>query len=160
MASVSQFRGRGRARGEQQRESPAFLDDLLAMAGSLADSRKEYAAGQLENLADAMRQFSGTLPSLPTVKTYAETAAGSLDDLASYVVESELPEMIADARDFARRHPLVTFGGSVAAGIILTQLVQSRAETMRAAVRSRRQRQQARPSRSAARTEPDAGNAE
>lgn len=147
MASVSQFRSRGRAKGEQ-REGPAFLDDLLAMAGSLANSRKDYAATQLENLADAMRQFSETLPSLPTLKTYAETGADNLEDLANYVVESDLPDMISDARDLMRRHPLATFGGSIAAGLILTQVMQSRAETMRAAVRTRRQRQSSRGSRS------------
>ena len=144
MANVSQSRGRGRSRGEQRREGPAFLDDILAMAGSLASSRRENAAAQLEGLADAMRQFSDTLPSLPTVKTYAATAADTLEDLASYVVEKELPDIIADARDFAKRHPLVTFGGSIAAGVVITQMVQSRAGTMRAAVRTRRQRQPSR----------------
>ena len=44
----------------------AFLDDLLAMAGSLADSRKDYASAQLEDLADSVRQFSESLPALPT----------------------------------------------------------------------------------------------
>ena len=54
------------------------------------------------------------------------------------MLESDLPEMLSDARDLARRHPLITFGGSVVAGVVITQLVQSRAETMRSALRSRR----------------------
>lgn len=140
-------RGRGRSRTEQGRggrEGPAFLDDLLAMAGSLANSRKEYASDQLETLAESMRQFSDSLPALPTLKTYAESAADSLEDLASYVLESDLPDMIADARAFAQRHPLATFGGSVIAGIVMTQLVHARAESMRTVVRARRQRQSAR----------------
>jgi hypothetical protein len=144
--AVSQARGRGRSRNrtEQGREGPAFLDDLLAMAGSLASTRKEFASSQLEDLADSMRQLSDALPALPTVKTYAETAADSLEDLAGYVMESDLPEIISDARELARRHPLITFGGSLVAGVVLTQLVQARAGAMRSAVRARRQRQPAR----------------
>lgn len=140
MASATNSRGRGRSRGEGQRESPAFLDDILAMAGSLANSRKEYAASQLEGLADSVRQFSGNIPAIPTMKAYAETAADSLEDLAGYVVESDLADMVADAREFTRRHPLAVFGGSIVAGLVATQLVQSRADVMRAAVRSRRER--------------------
>lgn len=139
MARESQARKRQR-RSSAERQVPAFLDDLLAMASSLAASRKDSAAAQIENLADAMRQFSDTLPSLPAVKTYAETAADGLEDLAGYVVESDLPEMIADGRDFARRHPLLTFGGSIAAGLIITQLVQSRTQSMRHGARTVRSR--------------------
>lgn len=138
MATVSQFRARSRSRQEPGREGPAFLDDLLNMAGSLANSRKEYAAAQLESLADSVRQFSEAMPEIPTVKAYAATAADSLDELADYVVESELSDMMADAREFTRRHPLATFGGSIAAGLVITQLVQSRAQSARSAMRARR----------------------
>ncbi len=133
--AVSQLRGRSRHR--DQREGPAFFDDLLAMAGSLANSRKEYASTQLENLADSLRQFGESLPSLPTMKGYAEAAAGGLEDLAGYVVDSDLPDMVSDAREMARRHPLATFGGSILAGLVITQLVQARTEAMRASLRPR-----------------------
>ena len=125
MATVSQFRARSRNRTESDREGPAFLDDLLTMAGSLANSRKEYAAAQLEGLADSVRQFSEAMPAVPTVRAYATTAADSLEELAGYVVESDIADMLADARDFTRRHPLATFGGSIAAGLIITQMVQA-----------------------------------
>lgn len=136
--AASQPRKSGRSRNRTNREGPAFLDDLLAMAGSLASSRKDYASAQLENLAESMRQLSEALPAMPTVKTYAETAADGLEDLANYVLDSDLPEIVRDARELARRHPLATFGGSVVAGVLLTQLVQARAETMRATLGTRR----------------------
>jgi hypothetical protein len=143
MATASQFRARGRSRTEAGREGPAFLDDLMAMAGSLANSRKEYAAAQLEGLADSVRQFSDAMPAVPTVKSYATTAADTLDDLAGYVVESDLADILADAREFTRRHPLATFGGSIAAGLLITQIVQSRAQSMRSDTRPRRARSNA-----------------
>jgi hypothetical protein len=141
MATTSQFRGRSRSRTESEREGPAFLDDLMAMAGSLANSRKEYAAAQLESLADSVRQFSEAMPALPTVRSYADTAADSLEELANYVVESDLSEMMSDAREFSRRHPLATFGGSIAAGLVITQMVQSRAQSLREGMENRRSRQ-------------------
>jgi hypothetical protein len=143
MATASQFRSRSRSRTETGREGPAFLDDLLSMAGSLANSRKEYAAAQLESLADSVRQFSDAMPAVPTVKSYATTAADTLDDLAGYVVESDLADILADAREFTRRHPLATFGGSIAAGLVITQIVQSRAQSLRSDTRPRRARSSA-----------------
>jgi hypothetical protein len=141
MATVSQFRARSRnSRNEGEREGPAFFDDLLSMAGSLASSRKEYAAAQLESLADSVRQFGEAMPAIATVRAYATTAADSLDELADYVVESDLTEMVSDAREFTKRHPLATFGGSIAAGLIITQLVQSRAQSLRSGAGSRRPR--------------------
>lgn len=140
MATVSQFRARGRSRSSAEREGPAFLDDLLSMAGSLANSRKEYAAAQLESLADSVRQFGEAMPDIATVRAYATTAADSLDELADYVVESDLTDMVSDAREFTRRHPLATFGGSIAAGLVITQLVQSRAQSLRSAAVARRSR--------------------
>ena len=87
-------------------------------------------------LADSVRQFSEALPAVPTVRAYATTAADSLEELAGYVVDSDIADMLADARDFTRRHPLATFGGSIAAGLIITQMVQARAQSMRAGARS------------------------
>ena len=136
MATAPQIRARSRRRPDMDREGPAFIDDLLAMAGSLANSRKEYAAAQLETLADSVRQFSDAMPAIPTMRAYAAPAADSLEELAGYVVESDLADMLADAREFTRRHPLATFGGSIAAGLVITQIVQSRAQSARSAARA------------------------
>ena len=153
MATVSQFRSRSRARPESEREGPGFLDDLIAMAGSLANSRKEYAAAQLETLADSVRQFGDAIPAVPSMRAYATTAADSLEELAGYVVDSEVTEMVADARDFTRRHPFITFGGSVAAGLIITQIVQARAQSLRDSMSARRSRSSGRRARAGSQQE-------
>ena len=125
MATASRSRNRTRRRGEA-RQKPGFMDDILAMAGSLASTRKDYAAEQLETLADTVRGFADNMPPIPTMRAYAATAADTLDELADYVVDSDLTDMVQDARDLMRRHPLATFGGSIAAGLIITQLIQAR----------------------------------
>ncbi len=131
MAADSQARARGRVRDRDGRNGPAFFDDILNMAGSLASSRKDYAAAQLENVADSVRQFTDAMPEIPTMKAYAEAAADTLEDLAAYVTESDLSEIAADAREFTHRHPLMTLGGSIVAGLVITQLVQARTSAMR-----------------------------
>ena len=35
-----------------------IFDDILAMAGSLAGSRKDYAAAKLETLAETVREYA------------------------------------------------------------------------------------------------------
>ena len=116
-----------RTAGANRGNSYRMVDDLLAMAGSLASSRKDFASAKLETLAGAVRECSSAMPDISHVKAYASAAAESLDGLAAYVTESDLPTMVTDAREFARRHPLATLTGSIAAGVVISQMMQSRA---------------------------------
>ncbi|MBC8035747.1 MAG: hypothetical protein H7X89_00800 [Rhizobiales bacterium] len=104
-----------------------LFDDILAMAGSLAGSRKDYAATKLETLAESVREIATAVPGIPNFTAYANAAAGSLEDLAGYVTESDLETMVSDARQFARTHPMATLAGSIAAGLIVTQMMYTRA---------------------------------
>lgn len=110
----------------EQPGSYRFIDDIMAMAGSLANSRKGYAADKLDALAESVREFSEALPDMPNFRSYATAAADSFEGLAGYVTESDLDTMMDDARQFARRHPLAMLAGSVAAGVIVIQMVNSR----------------------------------
>lgn len=112
--------------GNGEQPGYRFIDDIMAMAGSLASSRKGYAAGKLDALAESVREFSGALPDMPTFKSYATAAADSFEGLASYVTESDLETMMDDARQFARRHPMAMLAGSIAAGMIAAQMMHSR----------------------------------
>jgi hypothetical protein len=104
-----------------------ILDDVLAMAGSLAKSRKDYAADKLESLAESVRDFAGAVPDMPNFRAYVNEAAASLEGLADYVTRSDLETMAVDVREFARAHPIATLAGSIAAGIIVIQMMQARA---------------------------------
>ena len=140
-------RRNGRANGGG---SYNLVDDLLAMAGSLASSRKDFASSKLETMAGAVRECTSAMPDIPHVKAYASAAAESLDGLADYVMESDLPAMVADAREFARRHPVATLTGTIAAGVVIGQLLQSRAAPAPAAVPRRSRKSAAGRSRAKA----------
>jgi hypothetical protein len=106
--------------------SRGIFDDILGMAGSLAGSRKDYAATKLETLAESVREFASAVPEIPNVEAYARTAAESLEGLAQYITESDVETMVEDAREFARNHPVVTLAGTVAAGLIVVQMMHTR----------------------------------
>lgn len=116
---------RSRKRNGNGGGTHGIFDDILAMAGSLAGSRKDYAAAKLETLAETVREYAAAVPGIPNFKTYANAAAGSLEGLADYVTESDLETMVGDARQFARAHPMATLAGSIAAGLIVTQMMHT-----------------------------------
>lgn len=118
----SKRNGRSNGNGRSYR----IFDDVLAMAGSLANSRKNFAAAKLELLAQSARDFTGAMPDIPNVKVYARVAVESLDGLADYVMDSDLETMAGDAREFARAHPMATLAASIAGGMIITQMMQMR----------------------------------
>ena len=144
-------RSSNRAGNGDQPGSYRFIDDIMAMAGSLANSRKGYAADKLDALAESVREFSQALPDMPNFKSYATAAADSFEGLASYVTESDLDTMMDDARQFARRHPMAMLAGSVAAGVIVTQMINSRSSgsgTRSAAARNTSSTRRGPPSKS------------
>ena len=124
MAKSSKARRR-KTNGNGSR-SHSIVDDILAMAGSLAGSRKDYAAAKLETLAESVREFATAVPEIPNLEAYASAAANTLEGLADYVNESDLETMVDDARDFARNHPMITLAGGIAAGLVVAQMMQSR----------------------------------
>lgn len=126
MATSSKTRGNRRNGGASGGNSYRIVDDLLAMAGSLAGNRKDFASAKLETLAGALRECSSAMPGIPHVKAYASAAAESLDGLAGYIMECDFPTMVADAKEFARRHPMATLTGTIAAGVVISQMMQSR----------------------------------
>jgi hypothetical protein len=120
-----------RAQARNGGKPHTILDDVLAMAASLANSRKESAAAKFESLAESVRDCAVAMPDFAHFSAYTKAAADSLDDLASYVSDSDIPSILADAREFSRRHPMATFAGSVVTGVIITQLMQPGAKPSR-----------------------------
>jgi len=104
----------------------SIVDDVLAMAGSLAGSRKDFAAAKLETLAESVREFATAVPEVPNLEAYVRAAADSVEGLADYVNENDFETMFEDARDFARNHPVITLAGAIAAGLVVAQMMQNR----------------------------------
>lgn len=124
MAKSSRTGRRRRGGGGARRHG--LFEDILAMAGTLAGSRKDYAAAKLETLAESVREFAAAVPEIPNLEAYASAAASNLEGLAEYVNESDFETIVEDAREFAKQHPMVTLVGTVAAGLVVAQVMNSR----------------------------------
>jgi hypothetical protein len=123
-----------------------IFGDVLAMASTVAESRKHVAAERLNELASATRNFTSTVEDLPYLRDYTDAAAERINEFADYVDRTEIPEMLEDMASFAKRQPMATLALSVAAGLVTTQLMRkwptarsgSRRSSTRKAGRKRR----------------------
>lgn len=101
-----------------------IFDDIMALAGSLLRSRKDMGADKLHTLAEATRNYASSLTDMPTLRAHATSASESIEGLADYVMHTDFEHMVADANNFARRHPLAALGVTVAAGIVVSRLMR------------------------------------
>ncbi len=117
---------RGRPKRPSRHHQPTanrLFDDALTLASTLADGRKRAGADRIVDLASAAREFGASLDDFPQLRHYSDQAADSLDDLADYIVKTDIPGMLDDFAGFAKRQPVATLTLGVAAGLAFTQLV-------------------------------------
>lgn len=111
------------------RQSNGFYDRLLGNAmyfsGAIARTGLEYGAERIQSLAGLARNYSLDQASTPHIQEYAELAADSLDDLATYVSNTDIEVMLEDARDFAYRHPWAVVSAGLVGGILAAQVLRS-----------------------------------
>jgi hypothetical protein len=113
------YRNANAALGSSRR----IFDDVLALAGTLAQGRKDLGADKLHSLASLTRDYAASMTDLPNLRVQVASAADSLEGVADYVMHTEIEQMIGDAGTFARRHPLATLAVTVAAGMAASQLM-------------------------------------
>lgn len=125
MATSSKTRksSRRQTAAGSQTGSHRIIDDVMALAGTLARGRKDYGAEKLQSLAESTRAFAASMSDLPNLRGQATYAAESLEGLAEYVLHTDLEQMVADAGTFARRHPMAALAAAVAAGLAATRLL-------------------------------------
>ncbi len=99
-----------------------IFDDILALASTMARSRKDFGAEKLQSLATATRDYAASLTDMPSMRAHVVSASDSIEGLAGYVMHTDIDHMVHDAGIFARRHPLATLGLTVGAGIAVSQL--------------------------------------
>ena len=127
-----------------------MFGEAMALASTLAEGRKHAAAERITELATAARDVTTTFHDLPFLRDYTEAAADRLDELAVYVDDTDLPDIINDIATFARRQPMATLALTVAAGFVTSQLVRDWPVAMVRMVRERPAEGGAPPAKAAA----------
>jgi len=113
--------------------SRRIFDDVLALAGTLARGRKDVGADKLQSLASLTREYAASMTDLPNLRVQVASAADGMENVADYVMHTEIEQMVGDAGNFARRHPLATLAVTIAAGMAASRLMYRQPVKMTAA---------------------------
>lgn len=96
-----------------------LVDRAKTTATSQANSQKQKAATGLDNAAEAMREVSDNLrDQQPTLANVTSVAADRTEEIARYLQQTDVNDMIHGVEDFARRQPLLFLGGAFAIGLL------------------------------------------
>lgn len=120
--------------GETARQQASALRDQAAdRARSYAADGKERASGALDQFADLLEDAANQIDERlgRTYGGYAHDAAGQVHSLADYVRDSDVDDLVDDAREFVRKSPGVAIGIAAAAGFVLARIVRSGIEEAR-----------------------------
>jgi hypothetical protein len=118
-----------RSAGELQERARDVADQAKARGSQALTSQKEQVAGQFEGFAGALARTAESLRSEgdgnDTVARYAEAASERIRDVGRALRERDLRQIVSDVERFARREPLLFFGGALALGFAATRFFKS-----------------------------------
>ena len=122
----------------QQAQTTAgqVTDQAKQQATSQLESQKARAVDSLVTVAQALRQTGQHLhqQDQAAVGGYVEQAAERIEGLTNYLRARDVPQLIAETQDFARRQPGLFLTGAVVLGFIGARFLMSSGQ--RAARRS------------------------
>jgi hypothetical protein len=131
----------GSAGGEQHRGGGAPVEQALDQAGRLMhdaqeraletvhdrfDAQKHRAADSLSGVAQTLRRSTQQLEGeQQNFGRYINQAADRVDDLAHYLHDRELEDIVHQVESFARRQPVAFLGGAFALGVLGARFLKS-----------------------------------
>jgi hypothetical protein len=110
-------------------------DDLRHRAADEVQARvegqKERAADSLEGVARSLRSASEQMTDDMGIGRYMARAAEQVDNLASFLNNREVTELMHDVEDFARRQPAAFVGSAFALGLLGARFLKSSKDNLR-----------------------------
>jgi hypothetical protein len=100
---------------------------LKTQAGDQLDTQMTQAGVSLATVADAVNTLSEQLRqgNQALLAGYADRAAGQVDQMATYLRQSDPGKVLHDIEDFARREPALFLAGAFAMGLLGTRFLKS-----------------------------------
>jgi hypothetical protein len=103
-----------------------LVGQLREQATARLSDQKNQAAATLTSLVEAVRHTGQQLGEKnATLAKYAETTAGELERWSSQLKDRDVPQLLDDAKHFARRQPGVFLGISAAVGLLAVRFLKS-----------------------------------
>jgi hypothetical protein len=128
----------GQVTEQAKQQGQQIAQQARQQAGDLANRGTEQVKSQLANqkheasqrmvpIQSALRETGQQLrkQGQGSVAGYADQAADQVERFSGYLRETDVDEIVAEARGFARRRPAVFLGGAVALGFLATRFLKS-----------------------------------
>jgi hypothetical protein len=128
----------GEVTEQAKQQGQQIAQQARQQAGDLAQRGTEQVKSQLANqkheasqrmvpVQSALRETGQQLrkQGQGSVAQYADKTADQLERFSGYLRETEVDEIVDEARGFARRRPAVFLGGAVALGFLATRFLKS-----------------------------------
>jgi len=95
------------------------------------DEQRHRAAHRLSDVAETIRSSGDSLPAgADGISRYINQAADRVDEVATFLHDSELGDIVGTVEDFARRQPAAFLGGAFALGILGARFLKSTQQGM------------------------------
>lgn len=114
-----------------------ITDAAKAELAARSDSAKDKAAARADQEAEQIRRAGDAFEDNPFAREAAHHIAENLSSAAHALREADLSTIQHDVTDFARRNPLVFFGGAAALGFLAARALKASERAEPAAVPQR-----------------------
>jgi ElaB/YqjD/DUF883 family membrane-anchored ribosome-binding protein len=117
----------GQFSGQTADKAGEVLDQAKQQIAPQVESQKERIAGNLDTTASALRQTGEQLRSQDqaAVAQYLDRGADRIQQMAGYLRERQLTDLLADAEGFARRQPAMFLGAAFSLGLLAARFLKS-----------------------------------
>jgi hypothetical protein len=120
-----------RLKDEATTQASAVADEAKAEIGKLADKakgmaaeQKEFVAGQIGSVADAVQKVAGELEANDaTTAGYARTIADTVTSFSDTVKNKDVDELLSMAEDFGKKQPVAFMGAAALLGFAASRFL-------------------------------------
>jgi hypothetical protein len=117
----------GDAAVQLKNQASSTVDRLKIQANDQLDAQVTQAGVNLATVAEAINTLGNQLRqgNQELFASYADRVAGHVDQMATYLRQSDPPTLLRDIEDFARREPSLFLAGAFAMGLLGTRFLKS-----------------------------------
>lgn len=108
-----------------------FMDSARHQATDYVDRRKDDLAQSVADLAESLREATRPFEDRPNIRTFVDSAAEGLDQLADSIRARTFADVFNDMEDVVRQRPAVFAAATFALGFFAARFIKSSAESLR-----------------------------
>lgn len=115
--------------GQIAEQAKAQVADAAQKVKGLAGEQKEFIAGQLDGVAEAVERVATDLEGQnASTSHYARMIADNAEKLSGLVRDNDVDELLSMAQDFGRRQPVAFLGAAALLGFAASRFVTASAQ--------------------------------